>query len=274
MNCASLFRLHVAVILAVSAIASGSIPASAQAPAPNLDVTGIKLGMPVKAAVATMKANNPRLNIQQQTLQLEGFDQVVATSIEARVSSEAGKDSESFSLGITMPPSPQVVWGVSRTYSYAMQNMPSLDNTIAALRKKYGPESIPPDRDPRAATKSMVWVLDPQGRPLPPGPAHSLYLACSAPLSNAFSSTGIVNELHGVRVPAECDSVVIVTASLQSSASAVPGSVVVGNLIVQVANGPAFRASMEATRKIVLAAASAREQKQKDEINKRGAPKI
>ena len=31
---------------------------------------------------------------------------------------------------------------------------------------------------------------------------------------------------------------------------------------------------MEATRKVVMAAVSAREKKEKDEINKRGAPKI
>jgi hypothetical protein len=75
-------------------------------------------------------------------------------------------------------------------------------------------------------------------------------------------------------MPAECDSVVMVAASVLSSNNAVPGSIVVGNLMVQVANGLAYRASIDATRKVVMAAVNEREKKQKEEINKRGAPKI
>ena len=274
MNRTSHNRLVIVVVLTLAVVAVSSAMVCAQTAAPNLDVVGIKLGTSVKAAVAIMKANNPRLMVQEQTLQLEGFDQLVSTAIEGSVSGEAGKDTEHFQLGVTMPPSSQVVWGINRTYTYATKNMPSLDMTIAALRKKYGPENIPPDPDPRAGTKFMVWVFDAQGRPLAAGPAHTLYLTCSTPLANAFGSTTILNELHGVRMPAECDAVVLVTASLQSSANVIPGSVVVGNLIVQVANGPAYRASMEATRRVVMAAVKARENKQKQEVDKRGEPKV
>jgi hypothetical protein len=267
-NPGSVIKLHAAVIFALA------IGTAAQSAAPNLDVVGVKLGMPVKTAVATMKANNPRLTLQEDTFQLEGFDQVVLSSIEASVSGEAGKDTEHFSLGITMPPGPQVVWGVRRIYTYAPQNMPSTALTMAALRKKYGQENIPVDPDLRNLTKAMIWVFDAQGKPVAPARAHSLYLACDAQLSNAFQTTAIRNELAGVRMPAECDSVVMISASVQSSSNVVPGSIVVGNLIVQVANGPAYRASIEATRKVVMAAVNGRQNKQKEEINKRGAPKI
>jgi hypothetical protein len=273
-NRTSLFKLVASAFFTTAVIAAGSTTARAQSSPPNLDVVGIKLGMPVKTAVATMKANNPRLNIKEDTFQLEGFDQVVLSSIVADELGEGGKDGERFELGFSMPPSPQVVWGVRRTYTYARQNFPSMDLTMAALRKKYGQENIPVDPDSRFMTKIMVWVLDAQGRLLGPGPAHSLYMTCYTPLSNAFSTTSIINELHGVRMPAECDSVAMVSASVQASANAVPGSIVVGNLTVQVANGPAYRASIEATRKVVMAAVNAREKKEKDEINKRGAPKI
>ena len=267
------FSKHAAAFLTV-AIAAGSATARAQSTAPSLDVVGIKLGMPVKTAVATMKAANPRVNVQEDTFQLEGFDQVVLSSIVAAAPGEGGKDVERFELAFTMPPSPQVVWGVRRTYSYALQNVPAFDLTVAALRKKYGQENIPFNPDPRARTKIMVWVLDAQGRPLAPTPAHALYMTCDAPLANAFGAVGLRNELSGLRMPAECDSVVIVTASFQVSDNAVPGSLVVGGLIVEVANGPAFRASIEATRKVVTAAVKERENKQKQEISKRGAPKI
>ena len=268
MNLRSLIKVQAAVFFAIA------VGAAAQSSAPNLDVVGIKLGMPVKTAVTAIKASNPRLTVQEDTFQLEGFDQVVLSSIVASVSGEAGKDTEQFSLGITMPPSPQVVWGVRRTYTYAPQNMPSTALTMGALRKKYGPESIPVDPDPRNLTKAMIWVFDPQGRPVAPARAHSLYMACDAPLSNAFQTTAISNELAGGRMPVECDSVVMISASVQSSSNVVPGSIVVGNLIVQVANGPAYRASIEATRRVVMAAVNGRQNKQKEEINKRGAPKI
>jgi hypothetical protein len=135
-------------------------------------------------------------------------------------------------------------------------------------------KTISVDPDPRNLNKFMVWVLDAQGRPVAPARAHSLYMACDAPLSNVFGVVGIHNEFAGVHMPAECDSVVMVRANVQATSSSVPGSVVVGTLIVQVANGPAFRASIEATRKVMMAAANARENKQKEEVNKRGAPKI
>jgi hypothetical protein len=271
-NGRSRINLHSALL--AFAVIAGSAMAGAQSPAPNLDVVGIKLGMPVKTAIATMKATNSRLTVQEDTFQLEGFDQVVLSSLRATVSTEPGKDTESFDLAFTMPPSAQVVWGIRRTYNYATQNMPATNLTMAALRKKYGPENIPPDPDSRNLNKTLVWVLDAQGRPVAPARAHSLYMACDAPLSNVFGVVGISNDLHGVRMPAECDSVVMVRANVQSTSTSVPGSIVVGALIVQVANGPAFRASIEATRKVIMAAVNERENKQKQEVNKRGAPKI
>ena len=80
-------RFLVFTLLATLAIATGAA-AQGQAPAlpapPNLDVVGIKLGMPVKDALAALKADNLGLTLVQQTLQLEGFDQPLLTSVMAQ----------------------------------------------------------------------------------------------------------------------------------------------------------------------------------------------
>jgi hypothetical protein len=163
-----------------------------------------------------------------------------------------------------MPPGKQVLCGVRRTYSSTKGNTPSMDNTIAALRKKYGPENIPADPDPRSLAKSITWIFDARGRPVPASEAKSLNMTCNNYLVSAFGGgRGIRNDLAGAkRPPAQCIPLAMVTASVQASTGLVPGSTVVYNLIVQVADGPMCRASLEATRSVALAAATNRESKQ------------
>ena len=80
-----LFALPIAVL-----VANGT--ALAQAPA--LDVVGIRLGMTMSDAVAAIKADNPKLSVQTQTMALEGFDQPFATAVVANQPTESGKDGE------------------------------------------------------------------------------------------------------------------------------------------------------------------------------------
>jgi hypothetical protein len=268
-----LTQVRVFALFATSLIASGAAPAQAQTA--NLDIVGIKLGMPVKDALAALKTDKPKLSLQEQTLQLEGFDQPLLTTVLGSESGAAGKDSESLDVEFTMPPSKQVVWGIQRIYSYADQNKPSLDNTIAGLRKKYGPENISPDPDPRNMTKFMAWVFDAHGKPLAPGLAKTVNMACTSALGNAFGGgSGLRNDLAGTRGPVQCDSIIQVTASVQASNGIIAGSTVVYNLIVQIADGPMYRASVDATRTVAINANTARETKQKSEVDKRGSPKL
>ncbi len=59
-----------------------------------------------------------------------------------------------------MLPKQEAVWGVTRTYNFATAEWPSLQNALDALHKKYGPESVPADPDPRNNTKGIAWVYD------------------------------------------------------------------------------------------------------------------
>jgi hypothetical protein len=253
-------------LLVLAANASGATAQSQPPalPAPlNLGIVGIKLGMPIKDALAAVKADNPGLSLTPQTLQLEGFAQPFVTTVMAQQAGVAGKDTEGLELQFTMPPARQ-------------ENMPSLENTLAALRKKYGPENIPADPDPRNLSKNITWIFDAQGRPVPAAQAKSLNMTCTNYLGTPFGGgAGIRNELAGANPPpAQCIPLSMVTASVQASSGVIPGSIVVYNLILQVADGPMYRISLEATRAVAIAAANNREHRQKQEVDKRGAPKI
>jgi hypothetical protein len=262
-----LFTLPVAVLVSNGA-------AFAQAPTAAVDVVGIKLGMPMAEAMAAIKADNPKLSVQTQTMVLEGFEQPFATAIVASQPTESGKDGEEITLLLTTPPSHQVVWGIQRTYHYGPQSMPSLDNTLAGLRRKYGAENaFLLDTDPRNLTKTIAWAYDTSGKPAGAAQGKPLYLACDAYLANHFSPIALNNDLHGMASPPQCNSIILAKAVVLGGQGPA-GAPVVGNLIFQVTNGAMYRASVDATRGVAMAAARAREEKQSEKIDQRGAPKL
>jgi hypothetical protein len=263
------------LLLLSNAILMANGAALAQAPTPAIDVVGIKLGMPMADGVAAIKANNPKLSLQTENLTLEGFDQPFATAILANQPTESGHDGEEITLLLTTPPNHQVVWGIQRTYHYRPQSTPSLDNTIAGLRKKYGAENaFPLVTDPRIMTKIVAWAYDTGGKMLGPAQGRALFLACDTYLGNHFSSTALSNDLHGVGHPSQCDTVILATATAQAGQSAADGTAVVSNLIFKVTNGAMYRASLDATRAVAVAAAQAREKKQAEKVDQRGGPKL
>jgi hypothetical protein len=77
-----------------------------------------------------------------------------------------------------------------------------------------------------------------------------------------------------VKPPAQCNSIILATASVQADRSPTDGAVVVNNLIFQFANGATFLPSIDATRAVSLAAVKARETKNSEKVNQRGAPKF
>ena len=262
-----LFALPVAVLISNGA-------AFAQAPTAVMDVVGLKLGMSMADAVAAIKADNPKLSVQTQTMVLEGFEQPFATAIVASQPTESGKDGEEITLLLTTPPSHQVVWGIQRTYHYGPQSMPSLDSTLAGLRRKYGAENASLlDTDSRNLTKTIAWAYDTSGKLVAAAPGKALYLACDAYLGNHFSPIALNNDLHGMASPPQCNSVILAKAVLLGGQGPA-GAPVLGNLIFQVTNGALYRASVDATRAVATAAAHARGKKQSEKIDQRGAPKL
>ena len=251
--------------------------------APSLDIVGIKLGMTTREAAAALRADNPRLMLRPTTTTLEGFAQPLLFSIVGQEAITSGSDStitragEDVELLFTTPPSPEVVWGVKRIYTFATREMPDLQITLDALRKKYGPETVPASPDARDMTKNMVWVYDAQGKPMGPSGAP-LNLLC-APRFMAHFGNGDVTTLNEIQNgqlgPAQCQSIILINANVQGSRLDQSNpQLVVRSLIVNINDGSRHRASTEATRAVAIAASKARENKQNEEIKGRAAPKL
>ena len=208
--------------------ATGATQATTQTAAStaNLDVVGIKIGMTIKDAMLALKADNPNLTLNPTTKQLEGFTQDLMPDVYAVGTLTTGKDYETVELLFTMAPSKELLWGVKRLYTYADQNKPTADNTIAALRKKYGPENVPYVPDPRQQLKVLGWVYDAQGKLMAAEPARRLYGVCFAAAGNYFGNgdAATFNEIQTGRLTgqAECNSI-IMAAAMITTAPLAPG---------------------------------------------------
>lgn len=133
--------------------------------APPLSTGNYRLGMAADDAVAQLKKDglleNPfaRAQIGIQFRQLPDH-----ALIGAAFGTRTGKDGgrlETVGLMFTMYPNSPVVAAVTRQTRYeSPATAPNVANTLAALRKKYGPESG------TFGQNTLSWLFDYQGRPL------------------------------------------------------------------------------------------------------------
>ena len=171
----------------------------------------------------------------------------------------------------------ELVWGIKRHCNYRAQDRPATENTIAALRKKYGPENIPPGSDPM--NQHLTWVYDADGKLLSADKAKTALMSCATAFQNHFggSEMSVLNDLTtSGRTPPECGSIILMTADVQSTPldrQNPNGHYVVVNLTVQISHGPMYFAAIGKTREIAAAAANARENKAVEDASKRG-PKL
>lgn len=262
-------------LVCVIAVIAATISARAEDPAgPNLDIAGLKIGMGVHEAMATLKAENPHFNINLYPHQLEGFSAPLHPFVSGEQMIGPNNDGESIDLLFTMPPSKEVVWGIKRETNYRAGNRPSTENTLAALRAKYGPENIPAT-DQR--TQILSWVYDDKGNLLPADKAKQLYMSCSSLLQSHFNNADVssLNDIQlGKYGPPECSSVILITANVLCTQLHSTDPSVVYSLSVEINDGPLYRAAIEATREIALRAAKARENKAAEDANKVAAPKL
>jgi hypothetical protein len=274
--------------MAVALLVAGmsGIALHGQGGAPSLDVVGIRIGMTVKEAATALKAANPRLRLAPGTRALEGFPQPLLFSIIGNEDSITGPDGimtrapETITLLFTTPPSPEVVWGVKRVYNFRPKEQPEMQNMLDALRKKYGPESLPASSDRRDLSKYVAWVYDAQGKPMGPSGAP-LNMTCAPNVGAHFGSGDdpTLNEIQSGRPsgPPQCQSITIVNANVLgglTDQSNFNSTMVVRGLIVQITDGSRHKASVDATRAVALGATKSRENKEDETIKKRPTPKI
>jgi hypothetical protein len=250
---------------------------------PSLDVVGIKPGMTVSDAMRALKAYNPNLNLRPMTFGIEGFPGdllLEAEGVQAGVNAADGtlaRGAETIEILFTQPPTTEVVWGVKRVYNFTPKEKPSLESALQALRRKYGPETIPASTDPRSPGGYMAWVYDAQGKPMGASGAE-LHKACNGVAQTHFGGDSATrNELLTGRQaePAQCQSIIIVNANV--NANRVNGNssqYEVWNMSVEMTDTPRHRVALDATKAVVLGASKARQNKEAEEVKKRAAPKL
>jgi hypothetical protein len=258
------------LLSAVAAIASAT---ALHATVPDLAVAGFKIGMSEDDALAALKSHNARFVINEPALDIQGFSESLKPIATAQALANGDLNGENISLLFTMPPGPTVLWGVQRAMNYVPAHRPALDASLAALRQKYGPESIPPLVGTGVA--NLAWIFDADGNLLSRAAGWGLYMRCTSLLQGHFGMPQqIFNDLqlgfNGAR--AEEGKITLITASVQYTQEATTS--VVYNLIVTINAGPIYVPSLLATRENVLKAVNSQNAKQNKDIDARGGPSL
>jgi hypothetical protein len=141
-----------------------------------IDVVGVKLGMPLKAAIDTLKAHNPNLAMDPLTMPpYEALPGVVMTPAlsSKKYTATSGPEKETVSLLLTMAPNEPFVWGVMRELFYEKEDeRPTIETLMGGLRQKYGQESF------KDVGTRLIWMYDTAGQQMPEAKAKEILTKC------------------------------------------------------------------------------------------------
>jgi len=153
-------RLLLAFTLAATATATAIAQQSAVP-----DVLGIRPGMPIADAYRVLKAHDPKGSINVFQTRIDAISAKPLTHGFFYSPTNNTSDFEFIRVHLTLPPSVQTVWEVTRTVRFPSDKQPLPFTLLTALQKKYGPEL--PQRTP----DQHYWAFDQSGRPMRPGGA-------------------------------------------------------------------------------------------------------
>lgn len=123
------------------------------------DVLGISPGMPIGEAYRLLKAHDPKGTIRYGQKHVEEMSGKLITHQLLYSPTGSGQDPEIIAVDITVPPSQQTVWRVSRYLRFEPGKEPVPATLLTALRQKYG-------QDVRSTMpQNAYWVFDRQGHP-------------------------------------------------------------------------------------------------------------
>lgn len=143
-----------------AAIASGLLLLAAPAFADPLDVVGIRIGITLPELKAQLAARRPALEIETLGMTIpELGPSPNIWFVKSQTAERPGHPQtiEHISASLTMPPGKSVVWAVSRSVHYLDADQPATAATVAALRAKYGPESL------AFGIRQLYWGWDEHG---------------------------------------------------------------------------------------------------------------
>lgn len=141
-----------------------------------VDVVGVKLGMPLNAAIDTLKAHNSNLAMDLLTMPpyeaLPGVVMVPAL-YSKKYTATSGPEKETVGLLVTMSPNESFIWGVMRELLYEKEDgRPTIETLLGGLRQKYGQESF------KDVGTRLIWMYDTQGQQIPEAKAKEILTKC------------------------------------------------------------------------------------------------
>ncbi|HWG77263.1 MAG TPA: hypothetical protein VN660_10795 [Steroidobacteraceae bacterium] len=156
------------------------------------DVEGVHLGMPLEDALTALRAQYKGAVQVTAPIAFEGTSQPAVYQFGANIV-YAGSSPDVVWVEVTAPPQAPRVWRIQRRLA---NQQPMLHaNVLAALRKKYGPETVAfknnaeystsPDAIARSDVDAYTlwWIFDERGRPQPlPASGPAALGNCVAPL--------------------------------------------------------------------------------------------
>ena len=252
------------------------------AAAGKYDIAGMKLGMPLKEAMQTLKAHNPKLQMKKDTIKYDvlGGELLYGLTFTS--------PEERFIFGLTMPPNPIVVSKLARTLTFTKETAPTQQALVEALIKKYGQPSYDngPNQLNDANLRIINWLDDADGSRMKDETGQ----LCTT--SNSF--TGIpYRSADAAQMPAQgvamllesrfsigqgdvCETRLMVQARLQRCCQrqnilAAPD--LVGALAVLIGDGPLDEQATGATHELLVNAVKAKDAKEKEGAQK-NKPKL
>lgn len=237
-----------------------------------VDIAGMKPGMSVKETMLALRAVNPNLTINPNTFRLEGFG---SQDLLDTVNAYSVSGQEQITLAFTVPPGPEVLWGLTRQLKFAENQMPARGNVLAELQKKYGPEST-------TIGRLHVWIFDAGGTRQSVNAGLFMVGNCTAVVTGiqadisggynkrAYGQAGKENDCEGMTVvTADVDAVPQDRQGRQISPAEQPVQI----LTMTLESMPLHRATVEAARAVALRAQQGQDAKDAQELRNRPVPK-
>jgi hypothetical protein len=266
-----------AVIGAANAgTATAAAPPSAASGAALPDIVGLRPAIPAQQAYDFLKAYDRAAHVYVSATPL-GAPPISPKPFpyQLALAQDPNTPTEVISVSLTLPPLKASVWRISRLTAFEVGKAPTVENVVASLRAKYGPEAILIGNANMAANSKLAWYFDEAGKRVE-RPGGLSPASCAGQLGPT-DEAGILADNHnlaytllqplddrqGVR---ECRAVIVVSAQMA------PGSTnfrVVGRLRVTVADLPLEARAHAATLAWIAkgkAAEAEQESQREDEV--------
>lgn len=234
------------------------------------DIAGMKLGTPLKEAMQTLKAHNPKLQMKKDTIKYDvlGGEMLYGLTFTS--------PEERFIFSLTMPPNPIVVSRLARVLTFTKGTAPTQQVIVEGLIQKYGQPSYDngPGQLNDANLRIINWLDDADGSRMKDETGQ----LCTT--SNSF--TGIpYRSADAAQMPAQgvamllesrfsigqgdvCETRRMVQARLQRCCREGLGAPdLIGALVVHMGDGPLDEQATGATHEMLVNAVKAKDAKDK-----------